>query len=74
MNLSKEAQKELLELASSPAFRKDMDQVRSFWQASLLRGGQVAVDEYLEFVTQYNEFINHQRRPFKPILERDMKL
>jgi len=27
-----------------------------------------------EFVTQYNEFINHEPKPFKPMIDKVMKL
>jgi hypothetical protein len=32
------------------------------------------VDAYIAFNNQFNEFINHSSRPFRPIIEEDIKL
>jgi len=32
------------------------------------------LDVYIEFVTIFNEFINHSMRPFRRIIDRDMRL
>ncbi len=41
-----------------------------------LRGpdGKVDPDRYLKFVQEYNEFISHRRRKFRPIIIRDARL
>lgn len=36
--------------------------------------GKVDMDKLVDFLTQYNEFINHNPRPFKKIIDKDMKL
>lgn len=74
MNLSPEAAKELLELAGSEALRRDMVTIASRRHNPFIKDGEVDVDAYIEFVTQFNEFINHEPKPFKPMIVREMKL
>ena len=74
MKLSLKAQKELIELAKSDSFRKEMDSLRARWQRPFIKHGDVDVDAYIAFVTGFNEFINHEPKPFKPMKDKDMKL
>lgn len=74
MRLSKKAERELIELAKSDSFKKDIEMLRSRWQMPFIKDGKVDADKYIEFVTQFNEFINHEPKPFKPIIDRVMKL
>ncbi|MEK7307749.1 MAG: hypothetical protein AAB089_01640 [Nitrospirota bacterium] len=74
MRISEEAAQELLELAKSESFRKDMELLRSQWQSPFIKDGIVDIDAYIEFVQQFNEFINHEPKPFKPMIEKDMRL
>ncbi|MCL4477547.1 MAG: hypothetical protein M1381_00390 [Deltaproteobacteria bacterium] len=74
MKLSEEAKKELLEFAKSESFKKDIEMLRSQWKNPFLKNGKVDVDAYIEFVTQFNEFINHMQKVLKPMLDVKMKL
>jgi hypothetical protein len=74
MKLSPAAQKELIELAHSESFKEDMDALAVRWRRPFLKDGEVDVDAYIVFVTAFNEFINHEPKPFNPMLDRDMKL
>ena len=74
MRLSENAEKELIDLAKSDSFKKDIEMLRSRWQMPFVRDGKVDADAYIEFVTQFNEFINHEPKSFKPIIDRVMKL
>lgn len=74
MKLSVEAEKELLELGNSETLRNDMEMLSSQWQTPFIKNGEVDMDAYIEFVQQFNEFINHEPKPFKPMIDRDMKL
>ncbi len=74
MRLSSSAQKELIELAKSDSFRKEMDSLGARWQRPFIKDGEVNVDSYIEFVTEFNEFINHEPKPFSPMIDREMKL
>lgn len=72
--LSEEVARELLELSKSKGFRRDMEIVKSQRHNPFIKEGKVDVDAYMEFVTQFNEFINHEPSPFEPMIEREMKL
>ncbi len=74
MKLSPGAEKELLKFARSESFKKDMQILRSRWQNIFIKDGIADADAYIEFVTQFNEFINHEPKPFKKMIDRVMKL
>jgi hypothetical protein len=74
MKFSQKAEKELIELAKSESFKRDIEMLRSRWQTPFIKNGEVDIDAYIEFVTQFNEFINHEPKPFKPMIDREMKL
>ncbi|MCL4479300.1 MAG: hypothetical protein M1381_09430 [Deltaproteobacteria bacterium] len=74
MRLSEQAKKELLEFAKSGSFKKDIEILRSRWENPFLKNGKVDVDAYIEFVTQFNEFISHMPKVLKPMLDVKMKL
>lgn len=74
MKPSPEAEKELIDLARSEDIKKDMETLRLRWETPFIKNGSVDVDGYIEFVTQFNEFINHEPKPFRPIIDRDMRL
>jgi hypothetical protein len=74
MKISKKAEQELREFSRSDALRKDMETIASKRHNPFIREGKVDVDAYIEFVTQYNEFINHTPKPFSRIIDKDMKL
>lgn len=74
MRLSESAEKELVELGKSEELRKDMELLRSQWQTPFIKDGEVDIDAYIEFVQQFNEFINHKPKPFKKMIDKVMKL
>jgi hypothetical protein len=74
MKISKQAAKEFLELSESESLKKDMEILRHQRYNPFIKDGKVDIDAYIEFVTQFNEFINHQPKPFKPIVDKDMRL
>jgi hypothetical protein len=74
MTLSPAAEREFRELAESNAFRKDMETIRANKHNPFVKDGKVDVDAYLEFVEQYNEFINHEPKPFRRMIDKDMRL
>jgi len=66
--LSEEEKKELLEMGSSLSLRLDMRRMEKFKFGLLLdKNGEVSLDRLNSFLTQYNAFINHRRRPFRRI-------
>jgi len=74
MSIPTKSRQELLELAQSYTLKKDMEIISSKRHNPFIKNGRCDVDAYLEFVTQYNEFINHEQKPFKEMLDRDMRL
>lgn len=74
MKLSEKAEKELIELGKSEGLKKDMEMLSSQWQSPFVKNGSVDIDAYIEFVQQFNEFINHEPKPFRPIIDKGMKL
>ncbi len=74
MSLSEEAAKEIRELASSAALKRDMTIVAKSQRKVFLENGKVDVDAYVEFVCAFNEFINHGPKKFVPLSDRDMRL
>jgi len=78
---SDKAEKELIDVSKSDSLKKesdslkkDMEFVASNRHNPFLRNGTVDVDAYVEFVTEYNEFINHRPKPFVPMAGLVMKL
>lgn len=65
---------ELLRLAASLSMKEDMRLVACQRHNPVVVDGKVNMDHALEFLTQFNEFINHQPKPFKPIIDKDMRL
>ncbi|MEW6087105.1 MAG: hypothetical protein AB1498_02225 [bacterium] len=74
MKLSEKAAKELIKFAKSGELRKDMEMLKASWQSPFIKEGEVNADAYIDFVQQYNEFINHAPRPFRKIIDKDIKL
>ncbi len=74
MTLTKQALDEMMELASSEAFKRDMEAISRRVISPFIKDGVIDVDKYIDFVTTFNEFINHQLKPFKPMIEKEMKL
>jgi hypothetical protein len=74
MTLSIKEKEELLALAKSSALKKDMQYLAAHRHNPLIFDGKVDLDRYITFLTEYNEFINHQPKPFKPMVEKIMKL
>ena len=70
--LSQEAKRELQLKINS--LKEDMKILRKERHNPFVRDGKVDMDAYLEFVTEFNEFINHAPKPFKKIIDHDMRL
>lgn len=68
------ATEELLRLARSDKFKNEMRRLREHRFNPLIIRGRVDLDRLIEFFNGYNEFINHEPKPFKPIIDKNMKL
>lgn len=74
MILSKTAEEELRERAHSSCFKYDMTRLAESRHNPFIKESKVDVDAYISFVSEFNEFINHQRKPFAQIIDKDMRL
>lgn len=72
--LSEPEKQELLRLAKSSSLKMDMKYLSDNRHNPLLIDGKVDVDRWVDFLTDFNEFINHQQKPFRPIIDKVMKL
>ena len=73
MTLNIKEQEELRRLAESSSLQNDMKYVSAHRHNPLIVDGKVDLDRFITFLTEYNEFINHKPKPFKPIIDRIMK-
>lgn len=74
MVLSKEEREELEQLARSASLMEDMKRVTANRPNPFMVNGEVNIDHWMAFLTKYNEFINHAGKPFRPMVEKDIKL
>ncbi len=74
MILSKAAQEEIRELSRSMVLKRDLAAVAGSRHNPFLKAGNVDADAYILFVSAFNEFINHEPKPFASIQDRDMRL
>ncbi len=72
--LNADEKEELLSLANSPSMREYMRYLSAHRHNPVIVDGQVSMDRLLDFLNGFNEFINHGPKPFKPMLDRDMRL
>jgi predicted SnoaL-like aldol condensation-catalyzing enzyme len=72
MKLSRDAEREFVSAAE--ALKHDAEVLRRKRHNPFIKDGRVDIDAYIEFVTQFNEFINHSPKPFRKIVDRDMRL
>ena len=74
MPFSKTAEEELRILSHSSSLKQDMDAVACSRHNPFIKAGRVDIDAYIAFVSDFNEFINHELKPFVPIQDHDMRL
>ncbi len=73
MSLSPDVADELRRLGDSEALRRDLAALRAARAARIVEADRAARDA-VEFLVQYNAFVNHAQKPFRPIPDRDMRL
>lgn len=74
MLINESERKEMLRLARSSSLKEDMTYLSKHRHNPAIFNGSVNMDRLITFLTEYNEFINHQPKPFKPIIDKVMKL
>ena len=72
--LSDQDKKELLGMAHSRQMREDFRIMASNRHNPFLVHGVVDLDKFIDFLNDYNESINHARRPFRKIIDKKMLL
>ena len=72
--INAEEREEMLRLAGSSSLKEDMRFLGAHRHNPLIIDGQVSMDRLLDFLNGFNEFINHEPRPFRKIADKDMKL
>jgi len=74
LKLSEEEKEELRASAQSSKLRDDLRRVAQNRHNPILVNGEVDMDRLLTFLNEYNSFLNHQRKPFRQIIDKDMRL
>ena len=72
--LSEEEKKELLDIARSSKLRDDFKKLLENRHNPFIVDGDVDMDRLLIFLTECNAFINHTPKPFRTIVDRDIRL
>jgi len=72
--ISEHEKKEMLRLAGSSSLREDAEYLNAHRHNPVVIDGKVDMDRLIEFLTEYNEFINHKPKPFIPMIDKNMKL
>ena len=72
--LSDEEKRELLDIARSSKLREDFRRLSENRHNPFVVDGVVDMDRLLTFLTEYNAFVNHRPKPFRKIVDRDMRL
>lgn len=71
--IPKKEEKEFKKFSEDASLRRDMEIISAQKVNPFFKNGSTDVDAYIEFVTQFNEFINHQPKPFRRIIDRDCR-
>lgn len=72
--LSKEEKRELKKLAKSSKLKEDMQKLESYRHNPFMVQDKINIDRFLTFLNEYNKFINHHPKPFRKIIDKDMRL
>ncbi|MFH1779142.1 MAG: hypothetical protein ABH847_03810 [Candidatus Omnitrophota bacterium] len=72
--LSNEEKQELLKVAKSAKIKADFRKLSKNRINPFIINGDVDMDLLVEFLTECNAFINHTPKPFRKIIDRDMRL
>jgi len=72
--LSKEAARELKELAALAQTRKDFVRLSKNRHNPFIVNGKVDLDRWVAFLSDYGDFVNHTPKPFRKIRTQFNKL
>ena len=74
MLLTDEEKAELRLLAASESMRADSELLRAACNDRFIVDGKVDCDRVIEFLSEYNAFLNHPVKPVRPFIEKIMRL
>jgi hypothetical protein len=74
MPFSDRAKEELRACAVSESMRADADRLSATRHNPFIINGVVDCDRVVEFLTDYNEFLGHPKKPRRPFIEKEMNL
>ena len=74
MVLSEQEKRELRDLARSPQMKEDLRKIAENRYDPFLVDGEVDMDRIVAFLTEYNSFIDHAPKPFRKIMDGNMRL
>lgn len=74
MGFSEREKEELRTVASSASMRADSQRLRAGRINPFIMNGNVDCDRVLEFLTEYNQFLNNPIKPRWIFIEKNMKL
>lgn len=66
--LTEQEKKELKNIAKSKKLKEDLRKISNKRYNPFIVNGKINIDKYLDFLNEYNRFINHNMKPFKKIL------
>ncbi len=72
--LTEKEKQEWRELAQSAGLRDDMRRIEQNRHNPFMDQGKVDLDKYIHFLTEFNAFANHVQKPFRRIIDSNMKL
>ena len=73
-DVSEAAAAEIREAAASSVLRSDLEKIARSRHNPFMKAGVVDVDVYIDFVSQFNEFINHEPKRFVRMIDKDIRL
>ena len=74
MQINEQEKSELKALAASESMRADSVRLRAARPNPFMVDGKVDCDRVMEFLTDYNEFLNHPMKPHWTFIEKKMRL
>ena len=74
MKISEREKREMLRLSETSSLKEDMEYISSHRHNPVVKEGRIDMDRLIDFLTQFNEFINHEPKLFRPMIDKAMKL
>lgn len=66
--------REFVRVGRSASLRDDLRYVSANRHNPVTLDGRISLDRLVEFLTEFNQFLNHAPKPFRPMIDTMMKL